>query len=385
MAPWENDPSSSLREAEKSYILLRKTSEVRTFSDTGGKRKNIDFQVAVLCMTCVIKELPCGTGCFASNLCRDILWEYSHIRRLRFVGSFFFNSSIKVRVPFVNKNKRQRNSDNFLLLTSNTKATGYILISFFRRAKHCIKPVPVTNTNLLSHRPSISPSWMLLEHLTVLKHIHFFHILFVGKFHFPFWYMSSSVGFYKHRQESFVSSVTCTRFAKFSARKKLHRHELGDLRVYFITFCSLWSSFIVDSGSRKWWIDQGHSKNLGPVYKHLASVYEGDVSCGQCTYSNNRDRRYSFSNTAAQVQFLLFFLCFYPLLLLWKRNDRHEDTEAVVTARNHGDKNVRTTFASLLPLCSAMLASLVSSLDIQLQAHLCSKPSREATHLLRTL
>jgi hypothetical protein len=175
--------------------------------------------------------------------------------------------------------------------------------------------------------------------------------------------MSLEPGVSRPEREIFTSGatnwLTVSYFATLNARKKLQKYKLSSVSVslYFINFfCSLWLGFIVDSGSREWWTDQRCSKNLDTIRKYSSSAYEGDVSCGQYMYNDNRDRRYSFPNTTELVASILLVLSFCISLLLWKENDQHEDTDPVDTARNHGDGSVRTTFASFLRLCLVMWA-----------------------------
>jgi hypothetical protein len=172
--------------------------------------------------------------------------------------------------------------------------------------------------------------------------------------------MYYSPGASKPRQGIFVPIVTNKRliicFAIINSRRKLEPNKLKDLTtgLYFTDICFLWFSFVVDGGSRKWWINQGLSKNLGVLYKYSSLAYEGDVPCRQYMCSSNKDGKHSLFNTAAQVTFVLFVSSFYSFLL-WKGNDQHEDMGRIVTAKNHVGKNVRTIVASLLPLCLVML------------------------------
>jgi hypothetical protein len=243
----------------------------------------------------------------------------------------------------------------YLLITSNAKRIALILISFFR-AKDYIKTTPITNNQFFLHPISEPRLLMFNQHLAVLKYLRYSSVCFVNKF--PFWCMSLEPGFSRPERETFASGATnwflISCFATLNARKKLQQYKLSSVpaSLYFIdSFCFLLFRFIVDSGSREWWTDQGCSKNLGTICKYSSSAYAGDVSCGQYMY-----RRYSFSNTTELVASILFVVSFYISLLLWKGNDQHEDMDPVVTARNHGDRNVRITFASLLRLCLVMWA-----------------------------
>jgi hypothetical protein len=124
--------------------------------------------------------------------------------------------------------------------------------------------------------------------------------------------------------------------------------------LYLTDICFLWFSFIVESGSRKWWNNQGLSKNLGALYKYSTLAYEGDVPCGQYMCKNKTDSKDNLFKTTQQVTFV-FFVTSFCFLLLWKGNDHKEDMVRIVTAKNRVDRNVRTFVASLSPLCLVML------------------------------
>jgi len=155
----------------------------------------------------------------------------------------------------------------------------------------------------------------------------------------------------KTKQETVVS-ISNKECLVPSARRKLEPNKFQYLTIglYLTDICFLWFSSIVDSGSRKWWINQGLSKNLGALNKCSSLASEGDVSCGQYMYKSNTDSKHSLFNTTQQVYFVSFVTS-----LLWKGNDHNEDMGRIVTAENHVDKNVRTFVASLLPFCLVML------------------------------
>jgi hypothetical protein len=396
MAPWENAQSSSLPERKNSCILLQKTSEIRTLTDTGGRRGHVDFQVAVFCATFLKCLLPGGTGSFASSPCINILSGTSHItyiiRRLRLIGSWFVNSYQEAWSPFTNKTKSKRQCDSAkllslvvfiracLLLASNSKGTALILISFFRRTKVYKETVPAVNTQSPVKQISERPLFMLHQHLKVLKRLHFSSVLFVNNL--PFWFVCFSLDVSKIKQENFVSSATnkylINYFATISIRKKLEGNKVRNLWIDFFYFCSFWLTLISDSGSTKRRIYQRCWKDLGIIHKYSSSANEGDVPCGQYKYNNIKDRRHSSYNTTC----VLFVSSLYHLLS-WRGNDQHGGTGPVATAADPGCTSVNTISANLLPLCLVMLASSVSSLGILLQEHLCSVPSREVIYRLQ--
>ena len=315
-----------------------------------------------------------GNLYFVLSLCKNILWETSHIsyiaRRLSPIGSWYLSNFVTTTVPLKNKTKSKTHSKCIELpslvtvinpFTNNTKFARLIPISFFGRDKDYIRSVPFRNPLLFCHKISEPPLWMLQLHFIFIKNIYFSSILFVNNF--PFWFMYFSPGVSTSRQEIFARVTTNKHlticFAILNTRRKLEPRKLKDLTIglHLVYICVLWFSFIVDSGSRKWWINQGLSKNLGALYKHPSLACEGDVACERSTYSDNKDRKQSLFNTAKELTFVLFRYSFYRLLLLllWKGNDQAEDMGRVDTANNRVDKNVRTIVASLLPLCLVML------------------------------
>jgi hypothetical protein len=161
--------------------------------------------------------------------------------------------------------------------------------------------------------------------------------------------------FSKYRQR-IVVPISINNLLIPSIRKTLEAKKLKYLTIglCLTDICFLWFGFIVDSGSRKWWINQGLSKNLGALYKYSSLAYEGDVLCGQYMYKTNTDSKDSLSNTTQQVTFI-FFVTSFGSFLLWKGNDHKEDMVRIVTARNRVDKNVGTFVGNLLPLCLVML------------------------------
>jgi hypothetical protein len=371
MAPWQDEQSSSSlssSEHERSHILLRKAFEIRTFSDTGGPRKNTGFQLAVLCVTLLFDVNLCSVP----SVRKVILWESSHIgsvtRRLCFIGSYFCKTVLPRK-----RSKDKRHSKYFKLLSLLIFIRAYLLFTITRnavglganltyfRAKFFAKTKPVTNSRLSFHPISQFHLLMLNQHLAVPKYLHRSSILFVNTFSFRC--MSVEPGVSIPEREVFTSGVanwlSVSYFATLSTRKELQRYKLSRVTVslYFVySFCSRCFGFSVDSGSREWWTHQGHSRDLGTIFNHSSSVCEGYVCCGQCLYSSNKDRVYSFYNTTQLVRSILSFIYFYISFLLWKGSDQHADTDLVVTARNRGGKNVRTTCGSSSPLCLVMWA-----------------------------
>jgi hypothetical protein len=195
--------------------------------------------------------------------------------------------------------------------------------------------------------------WMLHLHLTLLRHLHFSSIFFVNNF--PFWFLNYCSIVSKSKQSIFVP-ISTNKYLIPSTRRKLEPNKFKYLTIglYINDICLLWLSFTVDSGSRKWWINQGLSKNLGAIYKYPCLVYEGDVPCGQYLSYTNKDRKHSLFNATRQVTFVLCVISFYHLLL-WKGDVEHEDMPQIVTAKNRVGKNVRIIVASLLRLCLVTL------------------------------
>jgi hypothetical protein len=370
MAPWEDDQSSSSlssSEHEISHILLRKALEIRTFSDTGGSRENTGFQVAVLCVTILFDVSLCSVP----SVRRVILWESSRIgpvtRRLCFIVSCFCNKVLPRK-----RSKGRRHSKKYfklslllcfirayLLFTITRNAIGLGAILTYRGSKDFTKTKPVTNSQLSFHPISQFRLLMLHQHLAVPKYLLCSSILFVNTLSFRC--MSVEPGGSIPESEVFTSGVanwlSVSYFATLSTRKQLQRYKLGSVSLYFVyPFCSRCFGVGVDSGSREWWTHQGHSRDLGTICNHSSSVYEGYVSCGQCVYRSNKDRVYNFYNATELVRSILSVITFYISFLLWKGSDLHADTDLVVTARNRGDKNVRTTCENLLPLCLVMWA-----------------------------
>jgi hypothetical protein len=347
-------------------MLLRKVPEVRTLIDTGGRRRKVDFEVAVLWLIFLKILFSFGTLYFVSSFCTDILWGTlclsSIARILRLFRSWYLNSFLVTTVSLKDKSKNRRHSKSVkflalltvtIILKSNSKFSRPIPISFFRREKNYLRSTSIIDTLLYFHQISEPPLWMLHLHLNFFKHLNFSSILFANNF--PVWFMYYSSVVSKFRQGIFVP-ISSNKCLIPNIRRKLEPNKLKYLTIgsYLTDICFLWFSFIVDSGSRKWWINQGLSINLGALYKYSSLAYEGDVPCGQYIYNCNTDSTHSLSKTTQQVTFVLFVTSLY-FLLLWKGNDHNEDMGRIVTAKNHVDKNVRTFVASLLPLCSVML------------------------------
>ena len=347
-------------------MLLRKVPEVRTYIDTAGRRRNVEFEVAVLCLIFLKILFSFATLYFVSGLCRNIFcgtWRLSSIARIqRLFRSWYLNSFLATTVSLKTKSKNRRHSISvkylalvtvIRILKSNSKFSRQIPISFFGRVKNNIKSTSVINTLLLFHQISETPLWMLHLHFIFFKHLSFSSVLFANNF--PSWYMYYSSVVCKTRQETVVP-ISTNKCLIPSARRKLEPNKLQYLTIglYRTDICFLWFSFILDSGSRKWWINQGQPKHLGALYKYSSLAYECDVSCGQYMYKSTTDGKQGLFNTTQQVTFVLFVTSFYSLLL-WKGNDHNEDMGRIVTAKNHVDKNVRTFVASLLPLCLVML------------------------------
>jgi hypothetical protein len=347
-------------------MLLRKVPELMSCIDTGGRRRNVDFEVAVLCLIFLKILFSFATLYFVSSFCTNILWRSWRLRSiariLRLFHGWYLNSFLVRTVSIKNKSKNRRHSKSakFLVLVtairnlkSNSKFSRPNPISFSRRVKNYIKSPSIIN--ILSNVRLISepPLWMLHLHFFCFKHLDFTSILFANNF--PFWFMYYSSVISKSRQIIFVPISSCKCLIP-SRRRNLESNKLKYLTIgsHLTDICFLWFRFIVDSGSRKWWINQGLSKNLGSFYKYLSSTYEGNVPCGQYKYNTNTDSKHGLFNTTQQVTFVLFVTSFYSLLL-WKGNDHNEDMDRIVTAKNHVDRNVRTFVASLLPLCLVML------------------------------
>ena len=347
-------------------MLLRKVPEVRTCIDTGGRRRNVQFQVAVLCLIFLKILLSFGTLYFVSGLCKDILcgtWRLSSIARIpRIFGSWCLNSLLAKTVSINNKSEHRRHSKSvkfltlltvIIILKSNSKFSIQIPIPFFGRVENYIRSTYIINTLLFFHQISEIPLWMLHLHLILFKHLNFSSVLFANNF--TFWYMFHSSAVSKTRQGTVVP-ISTNKCLIPSTRRKLEPNKLKYLTIGLnrTHICFLWFSFIVDSGSRKWWVNQGLSKTLGAVYKCSSLAYEGDVPCGQYMYKCNTDSKHSLFNTSQEVTCVLFVTSFYSSLL-WKENGHNEDMARIVTAKNRVDKNVRTFAASLLPSCLVML------------------------------
>ena len=366
MAPWEDDQSSSSSKEKQPYIVLRKVSQVRICSDTGGHRRNGDFEVAVLCLI-FRKILFCfGTLYLVFSFCESVLCGTSSpssiARTLRVFRGSYLNSFHVTRLKLKNKSKSKRHSKSikFLallivirILKGNTKLYTPIPILFFGRVKNYIHSTSIINILLYFRQISEPPLWMLHLHLISLKHLHFSSILFANNFLIWFMYYSSVVS--KSKQGNFAPFATNKCLISTNRRKFApNKFKYLTIGLNITDICFLWFSFIVDSGSRKWWIDQGLSKNLGALYIYSSSAYECDVRCGQYVYSVNKDRKHSLFNATKQATSVLFVTLFYPLLL-WKGNVHQEDMGRIVTAKNHVVKNVRTSVAISLPLCLVML------------------------------
>jgi hypothetical protein len=272
------------------------------------------------------------------------------------------SSFLITTVSLKNKSKNRRHSKSFKflalvtvirILKSNSKFSRQIPISFFERVKNYIRSNSILNTLLHFHQILDSQLWMLHLHLILFKHLNFSSILFANNF--PFWFMCYLLLVSRSRQGIFIL-ISTSKCLIQSTRRNLVPNKLKYLTIgsYLTDIYFLWFSFIVDSGSRKWWINQGLSKNLGALCKYSTLVYEGDVPCGQCVYKSNRDSKHSLLATTQQVTFVLFVTSFYSLLL-WKGNDHNEDMGRIGTAKNRMDKNVRTFVESLLPSCLVML------------------------------
>jgi hypothetical protein len=273
MAPWGNAQSSSLPERKNSYILLRKIFGIKSISDTGGGRRNVDLQVAVLCVTFLKSLLPGGAGCF--------LWGVSCvtsiIRKLRFVDSWFVNTSQKLRSPFINKskNKRQCNCAKplpvvgfirvCLLPPSNPIGT---VISFLRRARVYVERSRIADTRLSVDTVSETTLFMLHQYSTVLTHLHFSSTACVNNL--PFWFMCFSQDISKIIQH-FVSNAAnkclINYFAAQSTRKKLQRDKVRNLWVDF-----MWLSLIADSGSSKWRLYGSLWNYAGTIHTYSCSA-----------------------------------------------------------------------------------------------------------------
>lgn len=347
-------------------MLLRKVLEVRTCIDTGGRRRNIDLEVAVVCLIFLKILFSFGTLYFVSGLCIYILcgtWRLSSVARLvRLIRGWYLNSFLVTTVSLKNKSKKRRHSKSvkFLALVTvirilkiNSKFSRPIPISFFGRVKNYLSSTSIKNSLLYFHQISGPPLWMLHLNLNYFKYLNFFSILFANNF--PFWFMYCSSVVTKSKQ-GIVVPISSNKCLITSTRRKLESNKLNYLTIgsYLIDICFLWFSFIVDSGSRKWWINQGLTKNLGALYKYSTLANEGDVPCGQCMYNSNTDRKLCLFNTTQQVTFVLLVTSLFSLLL-WKGNDHNVDMVRIVTAKNHVGKNVRTFVASLLPLCLVIL------------------------------
>lgn len=347
-------------------MLLWQAPKVRTSIDTGGRKRDLEFEVAVLCLIFLKILFSFATLYFVSGLFKNILcgtWRQSTIARiLRIFRGYFSNIFLATTVSLKNntENRRHSISVKFLalvtvirILKSTSKFSRQIPISFLVGVKNYIRYTSIINTLLLLHQISEPPLWMLHLYVIFFKNLSFSSILFVNNSPFRYMYYSSVVS--KTGRETVVP-ISTNKCLIPSARRKLQPNNLQYLTIGLsrTDICFLWFSLIIDSGSRKWWNNQGLSKNLGPLYKHPTSAYEGDVSCGQYMYKVNKDSKHSSFNTNQQVTFVLFVTSSH-LLLLWNGNDRNEDMVQIVTAKNRVDKNVRTFVASLLPLCLVML------------------------------
>lgn len=260
MALWENDQSSSLSEEEIPHILHRKAFEIRTFSDTGGSRKNTDFQVAVLCVT-FLKNFLFRLNLYSVlSLYRDILWRTSHIgsviRRLSFIRGCFCN---KVQPRKKSKGKRHSNYNKllsvlffirtYLLFTSGVVVIALILIFF--GAKDYKKPTEITN-NQFSFHPISEPALLMLnQYSAVRKYLCHSSFLFVNKF--PFLCMSLEPDVSKPERQLFTSGATnwlsVSYFATLNARKKFQQYKLSSVSVSlrFIDFFALCGLFILST------------------------------------------------------------------------------------------------------------------------------------------
>lgn len=347
-------------------MLLRKVPEVRTCIDTGGRRRNLDFEVAVPCLIFLKFLFSFGTLYFVSSFCTSILWATwrlnSIARILRLFRGWYLKSFLVTTVSLKNKSKNRRHSISVKFLAVVTviripkkfsKFSRPIPISFFGKVKNYIRSTSIINILLYSHQISEPPLWMLHLHVIFFKHLNFSSILFANNF--PFWFMHYSSVVSKSRQ-AIVLPISANKCLVLSTRRKLEPNKLKYLTIilYLTDICFLRFSFVVDSGSRKWWINQGLSKNLGALYKYTSLAHEGDVPCGQYVHNSHTDSKHTLFNTTQQVTCVLFVTSFCSLLL-WKGNDHNEDMGRIVTAKNRVDKNVGTFVASLLPLCLVML------------------------------
>jgi hypothetical protein len=370
MASWEDDqsPLSSSSKEKQPYLLLRNVPEVTKCSNTGGRRRNVDFEVVVPCIIFFKILFFSGTIYFGLNLCENILWETwrlqvsSIARILRHFFGWCLNIFRVKKTSLKNKSRRRRHSKNFTVLelvtvigifNPNTKVSRQNPISFFGTLKNYINSKSITNTVLYFHKISGPPLWMFHLHLTPLKNLNFSSLLFTNNFQFWFLHYSSVVSNFK---QFIVVPISTNKFLTPGTRRKLEPNKFPNLTIglYITDIPFVWFSFPVDGGSRKWWNNQGQSKHLGVLYKYSCLVYEGDVPCGQYMHCCNKDRKHSLFNATKQITFILRVTAFLHLLL-WKGNDHHEDMGRIVTAKNRVDKNVRIIAASLLRLCLVML------------------------------
>jgi len=366
MAQWEDDQSPLSSKKKQPYMLLPKVPEVRTCIDTGGRRRKVDFEVAVLCLIFLKILFSSGTLYFVSSVYTNILWgtwRLSSIARIpRLFRVWYLNNFLITTVTLKNKSKNRRHSKSvkFLALVTvirilkcNSKFSRPIPVSFFGRVKNYISSTSIINTPSHFHQISEYPLWMLHLYLNFFKYLNFSSVLFSNNFTFWFMYYSSVVS--KTRQE-IVVSISKIKCLIRNIRRKLEPNKLKYLTIdsYLTYICFLRFSFIVDSGSRKWWIDQGLWKSLGALYKYSSLAYVGDVPCGQYINNSNTDSKHSLFNTTQKVTIVLLVASFCSLLL-WKGNDHSEDMGRIVTAKNHVEKNLGNFVASLLPLCLVML------------------------------
>jgi len=347
-------------------MLLQKVPEVRTCIDTGVRRRNVDSEVAVLCLIFLKFLFSFGTLHFVTSFSTNISWQTlllsSIARTLLLFRGWYLNSSLVTTVSLKNKSENRRHSKSvrsldlvtvIKILKSNINFSRQIPILFFGTVKNYIRSTSTINTLLYFHQISEPPLWMLHLNLILPIHLNFSLIFFANKF--PFWFIYYSSFVPKSRQRTVVP-ISSNKCLIPSTRRKVETNKLKYMTIgsYLTDTCFLWFSFIVDSGSRKWWINQGLSKNLGALYKYSSLAYEGDVPCGQYMYNNNTDSKDSLFNKTQQFTFVFFVTSFYSFLL-WKGNGHKEDMVRIVTAKNHVDKNVRTFVASLLPLCLVIL------------------------------